>query len=197
MSAFIVPMNSKGFLISKTEEKMGQKASDTCQINFDNVELDGSHLIGNEGDGYKIALQNLESGRIGVAAQSVGMAQAAYDYALQYAKERISFGKPIFEHQAVGFRLAEMATNIEAGRLMVLNTARLKDEGIPCLKEACMAKLFTSEMAEKVCSSAIQTLGGYGYLSEYPVEQIARDVRICQIYEGTSDIQKIVISRAL
>ena len=197
MSAFIVPMDSKGFSISKTEEKMGQKASDTCQINFDNVELDGSNLIGIEGEGYKIALQNLESGRIGIAAQSVGMAQAAYDYALQYAKERIAFGKPIFEHQAVGFRLAEMATNIEAGRLMVLNTARLKDEGIPCLKEACMAKLFASEMAEKVCSDAIQTLGGYGYLSEYPVEKIARDVRVCQIYEGTSDIQKIVISRAL
>ncbi|MGY8986353.1 MAG: acyl-CoA dehydrogenase family protein [Sphingomonadales bacterium] len=197
LSAFIVPMNKPGFLISKTEEKMGQKASDCCQINFDDVELDGSHLIGQEGDGYKIALQNLESGRIGIAAQSVGMAQAAYDYALQYAKERITFGKPIFEHQAVGFRLAEMATNLEAARQLVLNAAHLKDQSVPCLKEACMAKLFASEMAEKVCSDAIQTLGGYGYLSEYPVEKIARDVRVCQLYEGTSDIQKIVISRAL
>jgi alkylation response protein AidB-like acyl-CoA dehydrogenase len=197
MSAFIVPMDLPGFSIAKTEEKMGQKASDTCQINFDDVELDGSHLIGKEGDGYKIALKNLESGRIGVAAQSVGMAQAAFDFALQYSKERIAFGKPIFEHQAVGFRLAEMATNLEAARQLVLNAARMKDENIPCLKEACMAKLFVSEMAEKVCSDAIQTLGGYGYLSEYPVEKIARDVRICQIYEGTSDIQKIVISRGL
>ena len=183
--------------MARHEEKLGQKASETCQIVFDNMELDGSALLGNEGEGYKIALANLETGRIGVAAQSVGMAEAALNYAIQYAQERETFGKVIFEHQAVQFRLADMATRLEAARMLVLKAASLKDAGEPCLKEAAMAKLFASEMAEEVTSAAIQTLGGYGYLSEYPVEKIYRDVRVCQIYEGTSDIQKLIIGRAL
>lgn len=197
ISAFIVPSSTQGFHVASVEEKMGQKSSDTCALTFDNMIVPDDHLLGAEGDGYKIALSNLESGRIGIAAQSVGMAKAAYDYALAYAKERIAFGKPIFEQQAVSFRLADMATQIEAAEQLVLNAAARKDASLPCLKEACMAKLFASEMAERVCSDAIQTLGGYGYLSDYPVERIARDVRVCQIYEGTSDIQKIVIARAL
>lgn len=197
MSAFLVPTDTPGFGVGPNEAKMGQKSSDTNQITFTDMEIDGSCLMGSEGEGYKIALANLETGRIGIASQSVGMAEAAYEYALEYAQERESFGKPIFQHQAVGFRLAEMATKIEAARQLVLHAASLKDQGLPCLKEACMAKLFASEMAEEVCSAALQTLGGYGYLSEYPLERIARDVRVCQIYEGSSDIQKIVISRQL
>lgn len=197
ISAFIVPSDTPGFTVASVEEKMGQKSSDTCSIVFEDMIVPDENMLGNEGDGYKIALMNLESGRIGIAAQSVGMARAAYDYALAYAKERVAFGKPIFEQQAVSFRLADMATQIAAAEQLVLNAAARKDAGLPCLKEACMAKLFASEMAEKVCSDAIQTLGGYGYLSEYPVEKIARDVRVCQIYEGTSDIQKIVISRQI
>ena len=197
ISAFLVPTDTPGYEIASLEHKLGQKSSDTCQISFNDMEVPTECLLGAEGAGYKVALSNLETGRIGIAAQSVGMARAAYEYALQYAKERIAFGKPIFEHQAVAFRLADMATQLEAAELLVLNAAAKKDAREPCLKEACMAKLFASEMAERVCSDAIQTLGGYGYLSEYPIEKIYRDVRVCQIYEGTSDIQRIVISREI
>jgi alkylation response protein AidB-like acyl-CoA dehydrogenase len=197
LSAFLVPTNTPGYRVASLEHKLGQKSSDTCQIVFEDMEIPSECLLGVEGDGYKIALSNLETGRIGIAAQSVGMAKAAYDYALNYAKERETFGKPIIEHQAVGFRLADMATELMASELMVLNAAAKKDAGEPCLKEACMAKLFASETAEKICSAAIQVLGGYGYLSEYPVEKIYRDVKVCQIYEGTSDIQRIVIQRQL
>lgn len=197
ISAFLVPTDTPGYTVASVEHKMGQKCSDTCYITFDDMEIGADCLLGEEGAGYKVALSNLETGRIGIAAQSVGMARAAYDYALAYAKERTSFGKPIIEHQAVGFRLADMATKLQAAELMVLNAAAMKDAGEPCLKEACMAKLFASEAAEEICSAAIQTLGGYGYLSEYPVEKIYRDVRVCQIYEGTSDIQRIVIGREI
>lgn len=197
LSAFLVPTDTPGYIVANTEHKLGQKSSDTCQIIFDDMEVPTECLMGAEGDGYKIALSNLETGRIGIAAQSVGMARAAYDYALAYAKERQTFGKAIIDHQAVGFRLADMATELQAAELMVLHAAAKRDAGEPCLKEACMAKLFASETAEKICSAAIQVLGGYGYLSEYPVERIYRDVRVCQIYEGTSDIQRIVINREI
>ena len=197
ISAFVVPTNSSGYEITAEEKKLGQHASDTVQIVFNNCKVGHNHLLGEEGQGYKIALSNLESGRIGIAAQSVGMARSAYEIALDYAKQRHSFGKPIIQHQAVGFRLADMATGIEAAHLMTLQAARLKDVEKPCLKQASMAKLFASEMAEKVCSKAIQVLGGYGYLNDFPLERIYRDVRIAQIYEGTSDIQRMVIARAL
>lgn len=197
ISAFVVRTDAPGYTVAKTEDKLGQKASDTCSIMFDDMEVPAEALIGAEGEGYKIALANLEAGRIGIAAQSVGMAQAALDYAIDYAKEREAFGKPIMQHQAVGFRLADMATRLEAARLLVLQAAALRDAGVPCLKEACMAKLYASEVAEEICSAAIQTLGGYGYLSDYPVERIYRDVRVCQIYEGTSDIQRLIISREM
>ncbi len=197
ISAFVAPTDTPGYVVSKIEHKMGQKASDTCAITFEDMKLPADCLLGAEGDGYKIALANLEAGRIGIAAQSVGMAQAALDYAIAYAKERQSFGKPIIEHQAVGFRLADMAARLEAARQLVLHAAALKDAGAPCLTQACMAKLVASETAEAVCSTAIQTLGGYGYLQDYPIERIYRDVRVCQIYEGTSDIQRLIISRDL
>ncbi|KAG1651227.1 Acyl-CoA dehydrogenase [Nymphon striatum] len=197
ISAFAVPTDNPGYKVASLEEKMGQHASDTAQIFFDDCRIPADHLIGEEGEGYKIALSNLESGRIGIAAQCVGMARAAYDASLQYAKERESFGKLIQEHQAISFRLADMATQLEAARLMVLNAAELRDAGLPCLKEACMAKLFASEVAEKICSDAIQIHGGYGYLKDFPVERIFRDVRVAQIYEGTSDIQRIVIARQI
>jgi alkylation response protein AidB-like acyl-CoA dehydrogenase len=197
MSAFIVPTTTPGYVVARLEDKLGQHSSDTAQIRLDNCRIPASHLIGREGEGYKIALSALEGGRIGIAAQSVGMARSAYECALTYAKQRESFGQPIFNHQAVGFRLAEMATQIEAARALVMHAAALRDAGQPCLKEAAMAKLFASEMAEKVCSDAIQVHGGYGYVSDFPVERIYRDVRVCQIYEGTSDIQKIIIARGL
>lgn len=197
LSAFLVPTDTPGYSVASVEHKLGQKSSDTCQIVFEDMEVPTDCLLGAEGDGYKIALSNLETGRIGIAAQSVGMAKAAYEYALAYAKERETFGQAIIDHQAVGFRLADMATELRAAELMVLDAAAKKDAGEPCLKEACMAKLFASETAEKICSAAIQVLGGYGYLSEYPVERIYRDVKVCQIYEGTSDIQRIVIQRQL
>jgi alkylation response protein AidB-like acyl-CoA dehydrogenase len=197
ISAFLVPTSLPGYTVAGVEKKLGQRASDTCQIVFDDVELTPDLLLGREGDGYRIALANLESGRIGIGAQSVGMARAALDAALSYAKERVAFDKPIIDHQAVAFRLADMATQVEVARQMVHHAAALKDAGRPCLKEASMAKLFASEMAERVCSDAIQIHGGYGYLSDFPVERIYRDVRVCQIYEGTSDIQRLVISRAL
>lgn len=197
ISCFIVPNDTPGFTVLPCESKLGQRASDTSALDLDQVEVSRDCLIGELGQGYAIALSSLETGRIGIAAQSVGMAQAAFDYALNYAQERETFGQPIVEHQAVRFRLADMATELEVGKQMVLHAARLKDAGEPCLKEACMAKLFASEMAEKVCSSAIQTLGGYGYLTDHIVEKIYRDVRVCQIYEGTSDIQKIIIAKQL
>ena len=197
MSAFIVPTNAPGYVVARLEDKLGQHSSDTAQINFDNCRIPAENLIGQEGEGYKIALGALEGGRIGIAAQSVGMARSAFECALEYAKQRESFGQPIFNHQAVGFRLADCATQIEAARQLIWHAAALRDAGRPCLKEAAMAKLLASEMAEKVCSVAIQTLGGYGYVSDFPVERIYRDVRVCQIYEGTSDVQKIIITRAL
>lgn len=197
ISAFVVPTNNTGYQVAGIEKKMGQHASDTASIFFEDCRIPASHLLGKEGEGYKIALSNLEGGRIGIAAQCIGMARAAYEVALAYAQERTSFGKALIEHQAVAFRLADMAMQIEAARWLVLNAARLRDAGQPCLKEACMGKLFASEMAEKVCSEAIQTLGGYGYLNDFPVERIYRDVRVSQIYEGTSDIQRMVIARQL
>jgi len=197
ISAFIVPTATPGYVVARVEEKMGQHASDTAQIVFDELRLPLDHRLGEEGEGYKIALANLESGRIGIAAQCVGMARAAFEAALAYAKERESFGKPLIEHQAVNFRLADMATRIEAARQLVLHAASLKDAGRPCLQEACMGKLFASESAEQVCSAAIQIHGGYGYLKDYAVERIYRDVRVCQIYEGTSDVQRLVIGRGL
>ena len=197
MSAFIVPTSAPGYVVARLEDKLGQHSSDTAQINFDNCRIPAENLIGAEGEGYKIALSALEGGRIGIAAQSIGMARSAFECALKYAKERESFGQPIFNHQAVGFKLADMATQIEAARALTHHAAALRDAGQPCLKEAAMAKLFASEMAEKVCSDAIQIHGGYGYVSDFPVERIYRDVRVCQIYEGTSDVQKILIQRAL
>ncbi|ULL07714.1 acyl-CoA dehydrogenase [Pseudomonas putida] len=197
ISAFIVPTDSPGYQVARVEDKLGQHASDTCQIVFDNVHVPVANRLGAEGDGYKIALANLEGGRIGIASQAVGMARAAFEVARDYANERQSFGKPLIEHQAVAFRLADMATKVSVARQMVLHAAALRDAGRPALVEASMAKLFASEMAEKVCSDALQTLGGYGYLSDFPLERIYRDVRVCQIYEGTSDIQRMVIARNL
>ncbi len=197
MSAFIVPTDAPGYQVARLEDKLGQHSSDTAQINFDNCRIPADHLIGAEGEGYKIALSALEGGRIGIAAQSVGMARSALDFAIDYAKQRESFGTALIHHQAVGFRLADCATELEAARQLIWHAAALRDAGQPCLKEAAMAKLFASEMAERVCSAALQTLGGYGYVSDFPVERIYRDVRVCQIYEGTSDIQKIIIQRGL
>ncbi len=197
MSAFLVPTNAPGYRVASLENKLGQHSSDTAQISFENCRIPHENLIGAEGEGYRIALGGLEGGRIGIAAQSVGMARSAFEVALEYAKQRESFGQPIVNHQAVGFRLAECATQIEAARQLIWHAAALRDAGRPCLKEAAMAKLFASEMAERVCSAAIQTLGGYGYVADFPVERIYRDVRVCQIYEGTSDVQKILIQRAL
>ncbi|TRO29690.1 acyl-CoA dehydrogenase [Pseudomonas putida] len=197
ISAFIVPTDSPGYRVARVEDKLGQHASDTCQIVFDNVHVPVANRLGAEGEGYKIALANLEGGRIGIASQAVGMARAAFEVARDYANERQSFGKPLIEHQAVAFRLADMATKVSVARQMVLHAAALRDAGRPALVEASMAKLFASEMAEKVCSDALQTLGGYGYLSDFPLERIYRDVRVCQIYEGTSDIQRMVIARNL
>ncbi len=197
ISAFIVPTDAPGYKVVRVEDKLGQHASDTCQIAFDEMRLSGELLLGAEGEGYRIALSNLEGGRIGIAAQSVGMARAAFEAARDYARERITFGRPIAEHQAVAFRLATMATEIEAARQLVYHAAQLREAGLPCLTEASMAKLFASEMAERVSSAALQIFGGSGYIRDYPVERIYRDVRVCQIYEGTSDIQRMVIARGL
>jgi butyryl-CoA dehydrogenase len=197
ISAFIVPTATPGYHVARIEDKMGQHASDTAQINFDDCRVPAANLIGDEGMGLKIALSGLEGGRIGIASQALGMARAAFDAALAYSKDRQSFGQPIFRHQAIHFKLADMATQIEAARQLIWHAASLKDAGLPCLKEAAMAKLFASEMAERVCSEAIQVFGGYGYVSDFPVERIYRDVRVCQIYEGTSEVQKILIGRAL
>ena len=197
ISAFVVPTATPGYRVASLENKLGQHASDTAQIVLEGCRVPADHRLGEEGQGLKIALSGLEGGRIGIGAQAIGMARAAFDAALAYAKDRVAFGKPISEHQAVQFRLAEMATRIEAARQLVHHAASLKDAGLPCLKEAAMGKLMASEMAERVCSDAIQTFGGYGYVNDFPVERIYRDVRVCQIYEGTSDVQKILIARAL
>jgi len=197
ISAFLVPTDRPGYVVEKVEHKLGQSASDTCSLVFNDLKLENELRLGAEGQGYRIALSNLEAGRIGIAAQAVGMAQAALKLAVAYARERQSMGKAIIEHQAVGFRLADLAARLEAARQLVLHAASVKDAGSPCLKEASMAKLVASETAEAVCSGAIQTLGGYGYLEEFGLAKIYRDVRVCQIYEGTSDIQRMVIARSL
>ncbi len=197
LSAFIVDKSTPGFAIDRLEEKLGQKASDTAALSFTDMEVPEDQRIGAEGEGYKIALSTLESGRIGIAAQAVGMARAALDYAIAYAKERKAFGGNIIDFQAVGFRLADAKTKLEAARQLTLHAARLKASGSPALEAACMAKLFASEVAEAICTASIQTLGGYGFLADYPVERIYRDVRVCQIYEGTSDVQKLILQRML
>ena len=197
ITAFIVPTDTPGYEVVRVEEKLGQHASDTCQIVFNDMRLPVELRLGEEGEGYRIALSNLEGGRIGIAAQSIGMARAAFEAARDYARERATFGKPLIDHQAIAFRLADMATHIAVARQMVLHAAALREAGRPCLTEASMAKLFASEMAEKVCSAAIQIHGGYGYLKDFPVERIYRDVRVCQIYEGTSEVQRMVIARTL
>lgn len=197
LSAFLVPAGTPGLTVAPPEQKLGQQASDTCALTFDDLVIDEDLRLGAEGDGYRIALANLETGRIGIAAQSIGMAQAALSIAVAYARERHSFGIPIIEHQAVGFRLADIAARLEAARQLVLHAAALKDAARPCLKEASMAKLVASETAEQVCTAAIQTLGGYGYLEEFGLAKIYRDVRVCQIYEGASEIQRLVIARNL
>ena len=197
ISAFIVPTSTPGYQVVSVERKLGQKASDTCQLRFEGMELTPDLMLGQEGEGYKIALSNLEGGRIGIAAQAVGMARAAYEAALGYAKERESMGTVIVNHQAVGFRLADMVTKLEAARQLTLHAATLRDAGMPCLKEAAMAKLYATEMAEAVCSASIQTHGGVGYLEDFAVARIYRDVRVCKIYEGTSDIQRLIICREI
>jgi butyryl-CoA dehydrogenase len=197
ISAFIVPTDTAGYRVARLEHKLGQRASDTAQLVFEDMELTPDLMLGQEGEGYRIALSNLEGGRIGIAAQALGMARAAYEAALGYAQEREAFGQKIIEHQAVAFRLADMATQLAAARGLILDAAQLRDDGEPCLRQAAMAKLFASEIAERVCSDAIQIHGGYGYLADFPVERIYRDVRVCQIYEGTSDIQRLVIAREL
>src|SRR5690348_10509749 len=197
ISAFLVPTDTPGYKVARVEKKLGQRASDTAQLVFEDLELTPDLMLGAEGEGYKIALANLEGGRIGIAAQAIGMARAAYEAALAYAKEREAFGQKIVAHQAVAFRLADMATQIAAARGLVLDAAAKRDAGEPCLTEAAMAKLFASEMAERVASDAIQIHGGYGYLADFPVERIYRDVRVCQIYEGTSEIQRLIIAREI
>lgn len=197
LSAFLIPTDTPGYRVTKVEAKLGQRASDTCSVAFDDLRVDATLRLGAEGNGYRIALANLETGRIGIAAQSVGMAQAALQIAIGYAHQRRTFGRTIIEHQAVGHRLADLATRLEAARQLVLSSAALKNAGRPCLKEACMAKLFASEAAEAICSGAMQTLGGYGYLEEFGIAKIVRDVRVCQIYEGTSDVQRMLVARHL
>lgn len=197
ISAFLVPTDTPGYRVASKEQKLGQRCSDTCQIAFEDCEVPLENLVGEEGQGYRIALANLETGRIGIAGQSIGMARAAYEKAVAYARERTAFGKTIVEHQAVGFRLADMKTRIEVATQMLFHAADLKQRGEPCLSEASMVKLFASEMAEQVCTDAIQIHGGYGYVADYEVERIYRDVRVCQIYEGTSDVQRLVIARQI
>ncbi len=197
ITAFIAPTSTPGYTVVRVESKLGQRASDTCQIAFNDMRVPVENRLGTEGEGYRIALSNLQGGRIGIAAQAVGIARAAYEAALEYARERNVFGKPIIDHQAVGFRLAAMATRVECARQMVHHAAALTDAGQPSLMEACMAKLVASEAAEWVCSEAIQTMGGYGYLNDFPVERLYRDARVCRIYEGTNDIQHLVILREI
>ena len=197
ISAFLVPTDNPGYVVVRKEDKLGQRSSDTCQIALDNLEIGEEMRLGAEGEGYRIALSNLEGGRIGIASVALGIGRAALEAAISYARERVTFGKPIFEHQAVGFRLARMATSLEAARQLTHHAAALRDAGRPCLREAAMAKLAASEAAEQVCSDAIQTLGGYGYLKDYPVERHYRDAKVTKIYEGTNDIQCMVIARHL
>ena len=197
ISAFIALTDADGYQVVTREDKLGQRASDTCQLSFNDLEVFPDMVLGEPGEGYRIALSNLEGGRIGIGAQALGIARAAYEAALSYAKDRESMGRPIIEHQAVAFRLADMATKIEVSRQMILHAATIKDSGRPALKEASMAKLFASEMAEEVCSAAIQIHGGYGFVRGYPVERLWRDVRVCTIYEGTSDVQRLVIGREI
>lgn len=197
ITAFIVPTDLPGYVVANRENKLGQHASDTCQIVFDDMRIPCSLRLGDEGQGYRIALSNLEGGRIGIASQAVGMARAAFEAARDYARERQAFGRALIEQQAIAFKLADMATQIAAARQLVHHAAMLREAGEPCLTQASMAKLFASEMAEKVCSDAIQIHGGYGYLADYPVERIYRDVRVCQIYEGASEIQRMLIARDL
>lgn len=197
ISAFLVPAGSPGLRVVAVERKTGQRASDTAQLAYEDVFVPDELRLGAEGEGYRIALANLEAGRIGIAAQCVGMARAALDHALAYARERQAFGQPLSAHQAMRFRLADMATEVEAGEQLVLAAAAARDAGLPCLQQACMAKLFAAEMAERVCSAAVQVFGGYGYVEDYPVEKIWRDVRVCQIYEGTSDVQRMLVARQL
>lgn len=197
ISAFLVPTDTKGYIISKVEEKFGQHASDTCALSFEDMRVPAANMLGAEGEGYKIALSNLEGGRLGISAQAIGMARAAYEYALDYAQERVTFGKPLTGHQALQFRLSDMATKIEMARVMLHHVATLRDNNLPCTKEACMIKLYASEMAEEVIREAMQILGGYGYLDDYPLARIYADARVCSIYEGTSDIQRLIIGREI
>ena len=197
LSAFLVPTDTPGFVVERSEHKMGLRASDTCAVTLQHCRIPAANLLGERGKGLAIALSNLEGGRIGIAAQSIGIARAAFEAALRYARERVQFGKPIAEHQSIANLLADMHTRLNAARLLTLHAARLKSAGLPCLSEASQAKLFASEMAEQVCSSAIQIHGGYGYLEDYPVERYYRDARITQIYEGTSEIQRMLIAREL
>jgi alkylation response protein AidB-like acyl-CoA dehydrogenase len=197
ISAFLVPTDTPGFEVGQPEQKMGIRASDTCPITLVDCRVPADHLLGPEGEGLKIALSNLEGGRIGIAAQAVGIARVALEAATRYANDRVQFGQPIAQHQAIGHTLADMHTRLNAARLMVHHAARLRSAGVPCISEASQAKLFASEMAEWVCSKAIQVHGGYGYLQDYAVERHYRDARITQIYEGTSEIQKLVIARQL
>ena len=197
ITGFIVPVDSPGYIVGRMESKLGQHASDTCQIVIEDLRIPAAFRLGEEGEGYGIALANVEEGRIGIAAQAVGIAQAAFEVAFNYARERVTFGRPIIEHQAVGFRLAAMATRIEGARQLLLHAAQLRDAGKSCLKEACMSKLVASETAEWVCSEAIQTLGGYGYTHDFAVEQLYRDARVTRIYEGTNDIQHLAILREM
>lgn len=197
ISAFLVPTDTQGYIVSKVEEKFGQHSSDTCALSFEDMRISQDNMLGLEGEGYKIALSNLEGGRLGISAQSIGMARAAYEFAIEYAQERTSFGKPLAHHQALQFRLSDMATKLEMARVMLHHVANLRDNNRPCTKEACMIKLYASEMAEEVIREAMQVLGGYGYLEEYPLARIYADARVCTIYEGTSDIQRLVIGREI
>jgi len=196
-SAFILETSLPGYHVARVEKKMGLNASDTCEIFLENLKVPIANRLGEEGQGYRIALSNLEGGRIGIASTANGMARSALELAVAYAKERVTFGKPIIQHQAVSFRLADMATRLEAARQLVLHAAALRSGGQPCLAEASMAKLFATEMAEQICSDALQTFGGQGYMEDANVERIYRCVRGSKIYEGTNDIQRLVIGRSL
>jgi len=197
ISAFIVPTAASGYSVARVERKMGQHASDTCELHLENVEIPADAMLGQPGEGYRIALSNLEGGRIGIASQCVGIARKALELAVSYSRERQAFGKPISNYQAVSFRLADMAASVAAAEQLVFHAAGLKSAGAKCLAEVSMAKLFASEMAERVCSDAMQTLGGNGYMADYDVERLYRDVRVGKIYEGTNDIQRLVIAREL
>jgi acyl-CoA dehydrogenase len=197
ISAFIVDKDTPGFSVGKKEKKMGLNGSNTCEIVFEDARVPAENLLGKEGEGFKIAMSNLDVGRIGIAAQSLGIAEAALEFATNYAKERKQFGKPIGANQGLGFKLADMATAVEAAKLLTYRAADLKTNNLSCGKEASMAKLFASETAMKSAIEAVQVYGGYGYTKEYPVERLFRDAKVCQIYEGTSEIQRMVLSKHL